>query len=93
MRGGVVGYETDGCARRLEGVGRACPPARTVWASRPPASPVLADLQSSRSPGACAASSSERPAQWGAGWPTLGYFTKPSGAIVVNTSCTDWACG
>ena len=29
----------------------------------------------------------------GAGWPTLGYFTKPSGAIVVNTGCTDWACG
>ena len=34
-----------------------------------------------------------RKAQWGAGWPTLGYFTKPSGAIVVNTGCTDWACG
>ena len=34
-----------------------------------------------------------RPGGFGAGWPTLGYFTKPSGAIVVNTGCTDWACG
>ena len=28
------------------------------------------------------------------GWPTLGFMEKPgSGGTVVNTGCTDWACG
>jgi hypothetical protein len=28
------------------------------------------------------------------GWPTLGYMQKPGdGGTVVNTGCTDWACG
>jgi hypothetical protein len=28
------------------------------------------------------------------GWPTLGYMEKPGdGGTVVNTGCTDWACG
>ena len=41
----------------------------------------------------CGASIRSEAGAMGAGWPTLGYFTKPSGAIVVNTGCTDWACG
>ena len=29
------------------------------------------------------------------GWPTLGFMQKPgeNGGLVVNTGCTDWACG
>ena len=28
------------------------------------------------------------------GWPTLGYMERPGGGgTVVNTGCTDWACG